>query len=120
MKLIFTEAEFDKICSIFSKLMAQRKKLPDNEWKKDTNKLVKSIYVKFSEHTEPSDTGHELHLDRKQLRLIQEVILNTNQILIEKVIPEYEKRGNLDEYKDRVTQLIALSNGILDKIGKAL
>lgn len=117
---MFTEEEFDKLCSIFSKFMAQRKNLPDNEWKKNTNKLIKSIATKFSAKTEPSQTGHEVHLDRKQLRLIQEAVQASNRILTENVIPEYERRGNLEEYRERANKLVALNSALLEKIEAVL
>jgi hypothetical protein len=120
MKLLFTEQEFSRLSNVFDRLMQQRAKLPESEWKKDNNKLIKQLAGKFAPQTMPTK-AHEVHLDRKQLRFIEGSMQISIDTLEQKVLPEYEKRGDgVEHYKTNIGAMLDLYKGILAKVEASL
>lgn len=116
MIIKFTEQEFARLSSVFDRLMQQRAKLPDSEWKKDNNKLIKQLASKFAPQVMLTET-HEVHLDRKQLRFLEGSMQISIDTLEQKVLPEYEKRGDgVEHYKTNIGAMLDLYKSILSKV----
>lgn len=118
-KLELNKEEYSYMSNMVDRMMKARATLSDQEWKKANNPLIKELSKKFSVLASVHDVN-EVHVNRRHLRLLEAFLSEMQKMITEKVIPEYERRGDKAEYIEKANQRIALIKAVLTKVESKL
>lgn len=120
MKVTFTETEYKILARAAERMIRARRAFTSNEWNKPANKAIKAFSKKFGNVAHFDGNGHEVHLDRNLLRLIQDVCRMQQEALEHSVIPEYVARGlqglRTAEYHAKAVRLAADCAAMVAKV----
>lgn len=122
-KLTLSAEEFARMERVVSRLMAARKQLPEGDWKKGINPIIKDLAKKFTEGSAASGLEQQVFLKRPHLRFLEASIKEALDAINNKVIPEYEKRGpadKKDEYIAKAKAMAEVYSSLLTKVEAAL
>jgi hypothetical protein len=129
MKLTFSAEEYTLIARLAARMVLVRNQLSEQDWNKGNNVIIKQLNRKFGDSTLVDQTT-EVDLQRKQLRLIEEIMQHGSALLTDKVISGYEgklAKASTDEDRKRYQDYITASKlmldhytNILERVRKAL
>lgn len=129
MKLTFSAEEYTLIARLAARMVLVRNQLSEQDWNKGNNVIIKQLNRKFGDSTLVDQTT-EVDLQRKQLRLIEEIMQHGSALLTDKVISGYEGKlvkASTDEDRKRYQDYITASKlmldhytNILERVRKAL
>jgi glycerol-3-phosphate dehydrogenase len=119
-KLTLTKDEHEHIFKAFTRLSQSLNKLDAKELEKGNRPIIRELAIKFAVAKDSKLDEVDVILKRTHLRLLESYCIDITKRITESILPEYERRGNKEEYIEASGKLKIMLTNVLEKIQKCL